>query len=359
MNAWIEQLYALLDENEAVVTITVAAVRGSAPREVGAKMIVTSRHSLGTIGGGQLEHECTRIAIGHLRDNTAGARFRRRFPLGADLGQCCGGVVDIQFDRVSRADSNWLDELRDLYLAREALVMVSSTDCKLLVTAGSVTAGGKTTVADAVVAEARGMLRESCCIARSSVHDGKQWLFEPVSDAAMSIAIFGAGHVGSACVAALSRIDCRIRWIDSRRNVFPAKLPAKLMRIDSPNPAQEVAAMPPGTWFLVMTHSHPMDYDICLEVLKRNDSAYCGLIGSKSKRQRFARIVRDCGLPSATMDRLTCPIGVSGISSKRPEDIAVAVVAQLLQQRDAALFAQDHDRGRATLAVVRQHPKSQ
>jgi xanthine dehydrogenase accessory factor len=321
-------------------------------------MIVTPRHSLGTIGGGQLEYECARIAIGHLRDGTA-ARFRRRFPLGADLGQCCGGVVDIQFDRVSRADSNWLDELRDLYLAREALVMVSSSDCKLLVTAGKLMASGESTVADTVVEEARAMLCESHCTARSSIHDGKQWLFEPVRDGAMNIAIFGAGHVGSASIAALSRIDCRIRWIDSRRNAFPGELPAQVTRIDSPNPAQEVAAMPPGTWFLVMTHSHPMDYDICLEVLKRNDSAYCGLIGSKSKRQRFAKILRDCGLPAATMDRLTCPIGVSGISSKRPEDIAAAVVAQLLQLRDAAHFAHDHDRERATLAVVRQHPKSQ
>ncbi|MEQ9560877.1 MAG: XdhC family protein, partial [Woeseiaceae bacterium] len=124
MNAWIEQLHELLDENEAVVTITVAAVRGSAPREVGAKMIVSSRHSLGTIGGGRLEHECARIATGHLRDAATGARFRRRFPLGADLGQCCGGVVEIQFDRVSRGDSRWLDELCDLYFAREPVVMV-------------------------------------------------------------------------------------------------------------------------------------------------------------------------------------------------------------------------------------------
>ncbi|MEQ9563740.1 MAG: XdhC family protein, partial [Woeseiaceae bacterium] len=142
-------------------------------------------------------------------------------------------------------------------------------------------------------------------------------------------------------------------------NVFPQHLPARVSRIVSTNPAQEVAAMPPGSWFLVMTHSHPLDYDICLEVLKRDDAAYCGLIGSKSKRQRFAKIVRDCGLPAATMDGLTCPIGVSGIRSKRPEDIAVAVVAQLLQLRDAALIAQNHERGRATLAVVRQHTTSQ
>jgi xanthine dehydrogenase accessory factor len=185
------------------------------------------------------------------------------------------------------------------------------------------------------------------------------WLFELLSESAMHIAIFGAGHVGSACVAALSHLDCRIRWIDGRRNVFPDQLPARVTRIDSPSPAREVSAMPPGTCFLVMTHSHPLDYDICLEVLKRNDAAYCGLIGSKSKRQRFVKIVRDCGLPATRMNRLTCPIGVSGIRSKRPEEIAVAVVAQLLQLRDEGLSAHDRDRRQTTLSVVPLHSKSQ
>jgi xanthine dehydrogenase accessory factor len=45
--------------------------------------------------------------------------------------------------------------------------------------------------------------------------------------------------------------------------------------------------------------------------------------------------MRDCALPAEKLERLTCPIGVGGITGKRPEDIAVAVTAQMLQVRDA------------------------
>ena len=66
MNEWIEELSDLTAAGEPVVLVTVARIRGSAPREAGAKMIVTATETIGTIGGGQLEHQCTRIAVGML-----------------------------------------------------------------------------------------------------------------------------------------------------------------------------------------------------------------------------------------------------------------------------------------------------
>jgi len=103
--------------------------------------------------------------------------------------------------------------------------------------------------------------------------------------------------------------------------------------------------MPPGTHYLVLTHSHPLDYEICEQVLQRGDFAYCGLIGSVSKRRRFERAMRKQGMSGFLLKRLICPIGVSGIASKKPADIAVAVAAELLRVRDAAGAAkQDNDR---------------
>jgi xanthine dehydrogenase accessory factor len=106
--------------------------------------------------------------------------------------------------------------------------------------------------------------------------------------------------------------------------------------VESASPAQEVAAMPRGTNYLVMTHSHPLDFEICDQVLRRGDFAYCGLIGSLSKRRRFEREMRKQAMPDALLDRLTCPVGVGGIASKKPVDIAIAVAAELLRVRDAA-----------------------
>lgn len=79
------------------ITVTVAATRGSAPREAGASMRVWHAGQSGTIGGGALEWEAARIARDMLTTGTE--RMERTIPLGPDLGQCCGGVVTLIFHR--------------------------------------------------------------------------------------------------------------------------------------------------------------------------------------------------------------------------------------------------------------------
>ena len=99
MNEWIDELSDLAAAGDAAVLVTISGIRGSTPRETGAKMIVTARETIGTIGGGQLEHQCTHIAAGLLE--TADVPETRRFPLGPALGQCCGGVMDVLFEPVA------------------------------------------------------------------------------------------------------------------------------------------------------------------------------------------------------------------------------------------------------------------
>jgi xanthine dehydrogenase accessory factor len=352
MNAWIDQLHALREEFPALVLVSVASVRGSAPREIGARMIVTPRHSIGSIGGGQLEYRCVRVAIDCLRESSGRTRFSQRFPLGADLGQCCGGVVEVLFERFERRQSVWFDELFRLYVAREPVIMASCSTGKYLLTADNIYSDSESDMPDRVLCTARTMLASGNRAARSVEFAGQTLLFEPVVESGMNIAIFGAGHVGSACVASLSRIDCRIRWIDGRRGLFPEVLPANVSVIESDSPVLEVNAMPQGTFYLVMTHSHPLDYDLCHAVLRRNDFAYCGLIGSKSKRRRFEKRLRALGLAASILESLTCPIGLPGICGKTPEEIAIGVTAQLLQIRDAGRAAQAHGEVQASLSVV-------
>jgi len=70
-------------------------------------------------------------------------------------------------------------------------------------------------------------------------------------------------------------------------------------------------------------------------ILRRGDFGFLGLIGSKTKRQRFIHRFEQRGVPREAIARMTCPIGVEGIAGKQPELIAVAVVAQLLQRAGA------------------------
>ena len=145
--------------------------------------------------------------------------------------------------------------------------------------------------------------------------------------------LYGAGHVGRAIVRLLSGIACRVAWIDEREAEFPAAPSAPHIERVCVEPVEaEVAVAPAGAFYLVLTHQHDLDERITEAILRRNDFGYLGLIGSATKRARFMRRFEQRGIDAGALARLTCPIGVPGIDGKEPEVIAVAVVAQLLQQ---------------------------
>lgn len=148
-----------------------------------------------------------------------------------------------------------------------------------------------------------------------------------------TLQLYGAGHVGRAIVNLLRDIDCRVSWIDERDAEFGpvAALPPHIERVCVDEVQAEVAAAPPGARYLVLTHSHDLDLKIVEAVLRRGDFASLGLIGSATKRARFAHRLRERGIDEAMLARLSCPIGLPGIAGKDPAIIAVSVVAQLLQ----------------------------
>jgi xanthine dehydrogenase accessory factor len=144
--------------------------------------------------------------------------------------------------------------------------------------------------------------------------------------------LYGAGHVGRAIVRLLEGIACQVTWIDEREDEFPAAASAPhIERVCVEPVSAEVALAPAGAAYLVLTHSHALDLQITEAILKRADFGFLGLIGSKTKAARFAHRFEAKGFAPELIERITCPIGVPGISGKEPEVIAVAVVAQLLQ----------------------------
>lgn len=331
MNEWIQELTDLCAAGEPAVLVTVAGIRGSAPREIGAKMIVTAQETIGTIGGGQLEYQSTRIAAGLLGDESPSLRS---FPLGSSMGQCCGGVVEILFEPMASSIPAWLRDLAALHGQRVPAVIAThisrSAPVKIVVTADRLFGAEESDATAGLAAGARDVLQGERRPRRRV-----QEFYEPVVDPDLTIAVFGAGHVGTAVVDALSRLDCNIRWIDSRRNIF-RHVPANVRAVEAPEPPLEVAALPPGSFYLVMTHSHALDFEICDRILRRNDVRYCGLIGSVTKRRRFEKRYRQQGLSQERIDTLVCPIGVHGITGKKPAEIAVATAAEILRRKEQA-----------------------
>jgi len=157
--------------------------------------------------------------------------------------------------------------------------------------------------------------------------------FEQREEPFLALTLFGAGHVGSALIPVLADLPLRVRWVDSRPGRFPDAVPPSVKKIVAADPVREVQRSPAGSLFLVMTHSHQLDEDICHEVLTRTDTPWLGLIGSKTKHARFAHRLAQRGVGAEALQRLECPVGHAGVAGKRPATIAVSIAAQLLAEQ--------------------------
>jgi xanthine dehydrogenase accessory factor len=166
---------------------------------------------------------------------------------------------------------------------------------------------------------------------------GDLTFLEPLSAHHPRLWVFGAGHVGQALVRLLSELAIfDITWVDSRPGLLPANLNGHVTLRACAKPVDLVDDAPAGTLYVVLTHDHALDYELCRCILRRGDSSWLGLIGSASKSARFrSRLLRD-GMSGESLSGLTCPMGVPGIASKLPASIAISIAAQLLQQASAA-----------------------
>ena len=351
---WLPTLVRFLDREPVVVRIVVAEVRGSTPREPGAFMLVGRDGVEGSIGGGQLEWEAIAGARELLEDATVAARVNK-VVLGADVGQCCGGVVSLWLERFTRESLELLGKAGDAG-ARGCAVLSSTirgagVEHKIARRAGagaaSVTAGaiaGARAGVDAGVAEVTERLfreprrRAQPVLTRNAA--GEVTFIERLDDEFPSVWLYGAGHVGQALARILVELPLRLTWIDSRAELFPETLGRGVRILHDADSVATVSEAPVGAYFIVMSHSHPLDFALCHALLERNDFAWLGLIGSASKAARFRSRLRRAGLGADVIGKLVCPIGVDGIESKWPAAIAVAVAAQLMQQISAVEVGQ-------------------
>ena len=308
MRVW-STVAEMIAAHGACALVTIAGVRGSAPREAGARMVVGPGGGFrGTVGGGELEWRAIGAARDALAHDTPAATLSR-FALGPDLGQCCGGSVRMLNEVFDR---DRLDEVRAL-AAREAAGPFG--------TRGRL---GPLTVERAV--------DDSVTPDGPAVEIEGDLVVERFRDPRHPVWLFGAGHVGRALMLALAPLPFDLTWIDEREGIFPAALPASVRAVCSADPVAELARAPTGAAVVVMTHNHPLDLAIVHAALAADRFGYVGLIGSKSKRARFASRLRKGGVPETRIADLVCPVGMPTIRSKHPAAIATGIAAQLLER---------------------------
>lgn len=144
-----------------------------------------------------------------------------------------------------------------------------------------------------------------------------------------AVFIFGAGHVGKALAQALSLLPLSVTVIETRKSELHG-LPKGMTTHLSAMPEAMITSLPTGGAAIIVTHDHALDFLIAKEALARNDLAYIGMIGSKTKRATFAHWIEREGDVAVNLERLTLPIGGSSVKDKRPAIIAALVAAEVL-----------------------------
>lgn len=144
------------------------------------------------------------------------------------------------------------------------------------------------------------------------------------------VLIFGAGHTGKALARSLALLPVAVILIDDRPDQF-GEVPAVISCLQLDDPETALAAARPSSAFIVLTHSHALDYRLAEVALLRGDAAYVGMIGSATKRARFEASFRRRHPGSTALTALTCPIGGSDVHDKRPEVIAALTSAELVR----------------------------
>jgi xanthine dehydrogenase accessory factor len=160
--------------------------------------------------------------------------------------------------------------------------------------------------------------------------------FEAHNAGRWRIVLFGAGHVAQALAALLVHFDCHLTVIDPRPE-WLERLPRspKLTPVQSADMPSMVKTIPDDAFVVLMTMGHTTDKPILLEILRTRTFPYLGVIGSHSKAVILRRDVEEAGLPEEMQRAFFCPIGLE-IGSSNPYEIAVSVIAQMIQTRDAA-----------------------
>ncbi len=285
-----------------VARVVIADVKGSSPREVGAAMLVWEGGQSGTIGGGALEFEMAKRALG------ARASTLSSHALGPELGQCCGGAVQI------------LLEVFDFQnLPRPSNGLIARTT--------NVTAEMPLSVTR-LLSDARstGVTPEPQLISG--------WFIEPIAAPTRQLWIWGAGHVGRAMVDTFHPLpDFAITWVDTDMERFPDVVPSIVSCVSAPVPSLLVKHAPSAAEHLILTYSHALDLELCHQLLGHG-FGFAGLIGSKSKSARFRSKLANLGHTDAQISRITCPIGNPSLG-KHPQAIAISVGSRLLARETA------------------------
>jgi len=359
-----ENIYVALDElltkGETVAVATIVDVKGSVPREVGAKMIIHpyGRH-VGTVGGGCGEADVIKAGLEAIQ---TGAPTTVRVDLTEEISMqalgVCGGIMDVFVERMSAearglaadmtSQTSWVAALLASVRAREPVALATvvagpSAGKRAVIWLDRPPLGdlGLGELEARAIADAQEVLRnrqhkllrypDLSPAGRHVRSPAAVSVFVEVQRRAPELLIVGAGHIAVPLAQIAALCDFAVTVLDDRPSFAdPARFPAARRVIAAPlRETVRDLPMDADTFVVLVTRGHSHDVECLLEVLDR-PVAYIGMIGSQRRVDAvFKLLAEEQGIDPAKFDRVYAPIGLD-IGARTPAEIAVCIMAEII-----------------------------
>lgn len=346
------QVHQELSEGRSLCLATIVNQIGSAPRALGASFLVREDGSIaGTIGGGRLEAEVISAAVQTLASGEARImHFRLKGKEVAESDMLCGGDVDVYLEPVSSADQAAKDifaaAARILSQSKQALMVTpllpgpqkSLAGRKMLITAEGESVGSLLALphlADELksdLEELVGRGKPSLWMQQTAEGLKIDCFLEPIASAPM-VFLFGGGHVSLQVAKLLKMVGFKLVVMDDRPEFAnPERFPmADDIWVGDYENVLQNTNLGPEAYVVIITRGHVYDKEVLAQALNK-PAAYVGMIGSRRKRSIIYRALLDEGFTQDDLDKVHSPIGLD-IGAETPEEIAVSIVAELVQER--------------------------
>lgn len=146
--------------------------------------------------------------------------------------------------------------------------------------------------------------------------------------------IFGAGHIGQALSLKSLDLNFNVHLVDSRKSFLLMNEYKDIDYIFAKEPWKLIKNLLPNSYYIILTHSHDFDFKIVNEILTYNSFKFIGLIGSKTKKNKFENRLKNNGHNQNLIDLVECPIGLGIKHTKEPNEIAISIIAKLIDYRN-------------------------
>jgi xanthine dehydrogenase accessory factor len=297
-------------EGLPTVLATLVRTEGSSPRPAGSQMAFDHKRATGYFSGGCLEADVANHAAVVLADGKSRRLVYGRGSPWIDIRLLCGGSLELLLERIDSKDEA-VGQLLEFSQRRTPASWSSDGETR------RVTAGVES--------------------ASQLAWDGRTYRLR--YDPPYRLIIVGGDPFALAMASLSASAGFQTMIVRPEGPDRPPPLPDVIYRRGRPD--REIERLAPDQWTAVVTATHDDEWDdAAILAALRADTGYIGVLGATRRTAARIERLRACGVSPSRLAMVHAPIGVAGCG-KAPWDVAVSVLAQIMQVRNSRAVSYD------------------